>query len=449
MATIVRLPQMGQTMEEATITRWHVKEGDHVDVMDPLFEMLTDKVNMDVESDVAGTVLKILHPEGAVVPVQNSVVILGQPGEDIRVLLQGAGAAAVATEEPQEKAETSLAVEPAAASGMSERVKSSPRARKLAEESGLDFSLLAPAARGPEGRVVAADVMAYLESGGRRRASPLAQRVAAAEGVPLGGLVGTGPAGKIRREDVVRAATPVMEPEPAAAGEASDERMPLAGMRKVIADNVSRSKFTAPHVTLTAEVDMTETVKLRAQVNPDVERRFGVKLSFTEFVARAAALALRDHPWLNAGLEGGTLVKYGGIHLGIAVSLTEGLIVPVVRNADRLSVPDLSRAIKELRNQALANRLPPDSVRGGTFTITNIGAYGIDAFTPILNPPQAAILGVGRVAERAAVVEGQVVPRWLMVLSLSFDHRVVDGVPAALFLADVRSYLESPYRLLV
>lgn len=448
MAELVRMPLMGETMKEGTITRWHKKEGDAVERDEPVLEVMTDKVNMDVEAPRDGTILRILQPVDAVVPVQGPLFIIGDPSEDISELLASAGAPAApaAAPQPAERPTPAEAVpEPTAQIG---EIKASPRARKVAEELGVDLSLLAGRGTGPEGRVIERDVRAFAESAARERVriSPLAQRIAAEEGIRPEELVGTGPGGKITREDVARAARAVPEARPPAA---EVRRVPLSGLRKMVAENVARSFRTAPHVNLVVEVDMTEAVKLREQMLADLEARYGVRLSYTDMIVKAAALALRDRPNMNCTVEEDALVFHPNVNVGVAVAVPDGLLVPVIRDADRLPLPEVSARISELASKAREGRLSPDDLSGGTFTVTNLGPYGVDSFTPIINPPQCAILGVGRIAEKVVLREGRAEAVPVMKLCLSFDHRAVDGAPAAEFLGDVKGYLERPYRLLV
>ena len=452
MAELVRMPLMGETMKEGTITRWHKSEGDTVQRDEPVLEVMTDKVNMDVEAPRDGTILKILQSVDAVVPVQGPLFIIGEPGEDISALLASAGAqpAVEAVPRPAERPTPSAAAPEAASEPAAQvsELKASPRARKVAAELGVDLSLLAGRGSGPEGRVVERDVRAFAADMARERVriSPLAQRIAAEEGIRPEELIGTGPGGKITREDVARAARAMPETRPP---EGEVRRVPFSGLRKMVAENVARSFRTAPHVNLVMEVDMTEAVKLREQVLADLEARYGVRLSYTDMIVKAVALALRDRPNINCTVEDDALVFHPNVNVGVAVAVPDGLVVPVVRDADRKPLPDISAQIKELASKAREGRLSSDDLAGGTFTVTNLGPYGVDSFTPIINPPQCAILGVGRISEKVVLREGRAETVPVMKLCLSFDHRAVDGAPAAEFLGDVKAYLERPYRLLV
>ena len=472
MAQKLELPALGQSMEEGTITRWFKAEGDTVQKGETLYEVMTDKVNIEVESPVAGTLRKILAEVDTFVPVGDPVAILGEPNEDISALLGGAGAEEALTPQPPlpqtgegEPERISLTPPDLGAGGRSDptqangHVFASPRARRYADEYGVEIGLLSGRGTGVEGRVVEADVVAFYEEqqAAKRgqRVSPLAQRVAGEHGVPVESIAGTGHGGKVTQDDVRR----LLEPAPAAPMAAAPAPAPgapataqpgtiikLTGMRKMIADAVARSASTAPHVTLTLGVDMTEATRFRAQVLPAIEKTLGVRVSFTDIVATATVRALADHPLLNSTLAGTEITLHTPVHLGIAVSLgTEGLIVPVVKDAQAKSLGEFSKSLKVLVAKAKAGTLGTDEVTGGTFSITNLGTYGITQFNPIINPPQCAILGVCTITDTVVPVGGIAEVRPIMNLCLSFDHRITDGAPAAAFLARLKEILEQPY----
>jgi pyruvate dehydrogenase E2 component (dihydrolipoamide acetyltransferase) len=468
MATRLELPALGQTMEEGTITRWFKTEGEAVSKGEALYEVMTDKVNMEVEATESGVLRKILAAADETVPVGAPVAVLGTADEDIGALLSdGSTVAAVSQTEtsfPSERDNAAETVPPglstAVAFGSSEshtsRVFASPRARRYADEYGVDINLLIGRGTGVDGRVVETDVVAFYEAQQAlkksQRASPLAQKVAAAHGVPLGDVPGSGHGGKVTHDDVRRlleptapvptAVAPISAPVPT--GDVS--LFKLTGMRKMVADAVARSAATAPHVTLTIPVDMSEATRFRQQILPAIEKTQGVRVSFTDIIAKATARALADHPTLNSTLQGDTITQYQAVHLGIAVSLgADGLIVPVVKNAQSLSLGEFSTALKGLVAKAKKGTLASDEVTGGTFSITNLGTYGVTQFNPIINPPQAAILGVCTITESIVPINGQPQVRPMMNLCLSFDHRVTDGAPAAAFLARLKEILEQPY----
>lgn len=416
MATEVILPKLGLTQEDGTIVRWLKPEGSRVMKGEPLFEVMTDKATLEVEAPASGVVLRILVPEGATAPVATPIALIGEPGE----------AAPPAAEKPRGTAAAGMRVDgtgPAAVrperagsgvSGAEARVKISPRARALADARGIDVRALA--GTGPGGRIIERDVQQVLagHAGGSRASSVPAP----AHASPATAL-------------------------PAAASPAATR------MRSIIARRMMESVTTTAQLTLTTEVDMADTVRLRDEVGAELERRGGTRPTYTDVVVKATALALRDHPAVNARWEGEGVRRLNEIHIGVAVSLDEGLLVPVIRHADRATLAEVSAAIRDVSERARGLRLRPDEMRESTFTVTNLGMFDVDAFTPILNPPEAAILGVGRLHRKPVAVGERVEVRPTMVLSLTFDHRVVDGAPAAQFLQRVKYVLEHPYLLLL
>jgi len=437
MATKVILPMLGQTMEEGTITKWLKQEGDKVEKGEPLLEVMTDKVNMEVESPASGVLRKIIAQADQTVPVMDVIAVIGTADEPIDDLL-------AAKELPPEVLVTSSQPDVEAPASSPSKSFISPRARRLAHEHSINIEMLAGRGTGPDGRIVEKDVRAYIAEAAKVKASPLAARVAADKGIDLREIVGSGPHGKITREDVLQAGAPAPS-FPTIEGKV----IPFTGMRKMVADNVAKSAQTAVHVTLTAEVDMTEAVKMRQQILEEFERKYGARPTFTDLIVKAAARAILDHPIISASLQGNEIRIAGEVNIGVAVALDGGLIVPVVRNADRKALPEISTELKGLVEKARAGNLAADEISGGTFTVTNLGAYGVDAFNPVITPGQSAILGVCRIAEKPVIVEGRVTVRSMMNLCLSFDHRVVDGAPAAQFLQSVKALLESPYQLLI
>jgi pyruvate dehydrogenase E2 component (dihydrolipoamide acetyltransferase) len=475
MAKTLELPALGNSMEEGTITQWFKAEGEAVAKGEALYEVMTDKVNMEVEAPEAGVLRKILAAVDATVPVNDPVAILGTADEDISALLVGeaeeptpAQAPALPKQEGKEGIDTHSSPlrfgeggEGRAERGSDGRVFASPRARRYADEYGVDIAQLAGRGTGVDGRVVEADVVAFYEEEQAQkkaapRVSPLAQRVAAEHGVPIETVQGTGHGGKVTQEDVKRSVAPLpAASSPLPTGEGGAQRregsagtkiITLRGMRKMVADAVARSAQTAPHVTLTLPVDMSEATRFRQQILPAIEKSHGVRVSFTDIIAKAAARALQDHPYLNSTLVKDEITLHSSVHLGVAVSLgADGLIVPVVKDAQAKSLGEFSRALKDLAARAKNGSLTPDEVTGGTFSLTNLGTFGVTQFNPIIVPPQAAILGVCAIADTVVAVNGQPQVRPIMNLCLSFDHRVVDGAPAAAFLAQLKETLEQPY----
>lgn len=481
MAQLFTMPQLGSTMEEGTILKWYKNEGDTVRAGEALLEIETDKASMDVEAPADGVVRKILAPADAIVPIRQPIAILAEAGEPIEALLAEAGlGGAVAPESaPSPTAAPSAAPEPvttpvaaSAANGAAGPVFLSPRARRLADEKGIAIALLAGRGTGPQGRVIERDIETFLatqatlptvsataETAERAapRTTPLAARIADDLGVDLNDLATGLPGSRVRREDVLRhaeSARPVPEAVPAPAAKpvnvpAGVTVQPFGGMRKRIADNVAKSAFTAPHVTLTLEVDMTACAEFRTRLIPDVEKAYGARLSFTDILVKAVARALAEHPLLNASLVGNEVHLFTQKNIGVAVALEEGLIVPVVKSAEQKSLGAISSELKQLVDRSRSGKFTPDDLSGGTFTITNLGSFGIDVFDPIIVTGQAAILGVGRIADKPVVIQKEVVVRSMMNLCLSFDHRILDGAPAARFLQRLKELLETPMLVLI
>jgi pyruvate dehydrogenase E2 component (dihydrolipoamide acetyltransferase) len=321
-------------------------------------------------------------------------------------------------------------------------VPATPAARRLAKDRGIDISQVR--GTGPEGRIVEEDVTRFIQE--RERAprevliSPMARRLAQEHGLDITQITGSGPGGRIVEEDVRKLIEAKKEVPPVTAP--PGRVIPFIGMRQAIAERMAESLRTMAQVTVTTEVDVSETVRLREELKEEFD------LTYTDIVVKAVAMALKKHPLLNATLVGEDIHLLEEVNIGMAVALEEGLIVPVVREADKKGLSEIARETKRLAQGARENTLTVDEVTGGTFTVTNVGMYEVDTFTPIVNPPEAAILGVGRIIEKPAVKKGQIVVCSMMHLSLTFDHRIVDGAPAADFLRTVKHTLEKPYLLL-
>ncbi len=448
MALKFLLPLLGQTMEEGTINKWFKKEGDPVEKGEPLLEVMTDKVNMEVEAPISGVLRKIIAPEQSVVPVKDPIAIIGEADENIDDLL--AEIAAAPTETASSVAEAAAPVEkveePQAAPAVEEgRILASPRARKVARDKGLDISLLAGLGTGPGGRIVEKDVLNFLEKAeAKPKITPLAGKVAADLGVDIAGVSGTGPSGRITREDVERAAPSA----PVAPTPSLGRVIPFTGIRKAVAEAMARSAFTQPQLTHVMEVDMSECVNFREQLNKDLEKRSGIKLTFTDIIIKASARAIEDFPIVNSSLEPDRIVIHDDVHIAVAVAIDFGLVTPVIRSVRGKTLSTISKELKDLAERARSGKLSPSEMQGGTFTVTNLGAYGVDVFNPIINPPQSAILGVCRIAKRPVVVDDKIEIRPMMNLCLTYDHRVIDGAPAAEFLSRIKDLLENPYLIL-
>ena len=447
MAKKMVMPLLGQTMEEGTIIKWFKNEGDQIKAGEPLLEVLTDKVNMEVEAPESGVLRKILAQPDDVIPVKDPIAVIGTADEPIDDLLGPSKPAAREGEAPSEPTparkreaagEGEAPAEPAAvpAAPVGGRIFSSPAARRVARERGIDIAALAGRGTGPGGRIIEKDVVRYAASA--PRLTPLAGKIAADLGVQVGSVEGTGIGRRVTSEDIRRAAAPPRGPSIGGV-------IPFTGLRKAVAQAVAASAQSAVHVTLVAEVDMTECVRMRESMLADIEARYGVRISYTDIIVMAVARAIEDKPIVNSSLQGDQIVIHDRINIGIATAIEGGLVVPVVKDVASKTIPRISAEIKELVGRARAGKAHGDDFRGGTFTITNLGVYGIDSFDPVITPGQSAILGVCRITEKPAVFQGRIEIRSMMSLCLSFDHRVMDGAPAAEYLARLRQILESPY----
>ena len=307
----------------------------------------------------------------------------------------------------------------------------SPSARRLAKDNDIDLAVVP--VKGEEDRVTEEDVKAYLEALQSVRITPAAKKLAAEHHLDILKIQGSGPGGRIVEDDINNLVNP---PAPAAAAPGA---VPFSGVRQMIAENMVASLQGMAQVTIFSEIDVTELVDLRERLKKEFE------LTYTDLIVKAVTVALRKHPRLNATLDGEVILPLEDINIGVGVALDEGLIVPVIRNADKLSVPEIGAALRTLAGKARSNSLEIDEISGGTFTISNLGAFGVDGFTPIINPPELAILGVGRIVEKVVVYRGDIARRFMLVLSLTFDHRLVDGAPAAAFLQTLGDVLSHPY----
>ena len=429
MPTPVVMPQMGESIAEGTIVRWIKKVGENVERDEPLFEISTDKVDAEIPSPVAGVLTDIKVKEGETVAVNSVVAEIGQANEvrEARAPKAGAGEPGPAAPEkqqpdgqstsaptPADKTVAAVAAEQPSDNG---RRRSSPLVRRIAKEHNVDVAQIAGSGIG--GRVTKHDILGYIERGGERLSQARTP--------------GVGEPGKA---EPARAARPA-QVRPTGA----DRIEKLSMMRKKIADHMVLSKRTSAHVHSVFHVNFSTIEKLRQQKRAEYEQA-GVKLTYMAFIARVVVEALHRHPILNASIDGDNIVYKKDINLGIAVALEDGLIVPVIRNADEKNVLGLSRAIVDVAERARTKRLNPDEVHGGTFTITNPGQFGAQFGMPIINQPQVAILGVGTIEKRPVVIDDAIGIRTMAYLTLGYDHRLVDGAVADEFMADVKQHLE-------
>ena len=425
LANPVIMPRQGQSVESCIITTWHKKKGDTVAEGDILFSYETDKSAFDEKSLFSGTMLAVLCEEGDVVPCLDTVCIIGNEGEDISALTGGAPAAAEEAKEEAKapEAPASAPVSTAAEAASGDRIKISPRAKALALKSGVDMTAVVPT--GPHGRIIERDINAALDKGALAT-------VAAVEDFLSGKAPVTIPATK---DDA-----PACAPAPATPVEAEYEEVPMSGVRRAIARSMHASLSEMAQLTLNASFDATAIMEWRKTLKAGGEAMGLSKISINDMVMYAVSRVLLDHPTLNATLVDNTMRLYKHANVGMAVDTDRGLLVPTLFKADTLSLSDLSKAAKAAAAKAREGALTPDEMAGGSFTVTNLGSLGIESFTPVINPPQTAILGVCAVTNRLKA-DGSVYPA--MGLSLTFDHRAVDGAPAAKFLKDLCTALEN------
>ena len=434
------MPQMGESIAEGTIVRWIKKVGDSVDRDEPLFEISTDKVDAEIPSPAAGTLLEIAVKEGETVPVNSVVATIGAAGE-ATAAAPGASAPSGKTAKPEPQGD-----------GVPAKSPSSPAAAAPA----------GPAVRELNGGHGGADVS--VDDLRRQKSSPLVRRIAKEHGVDIRHIPGTGIAGRVTKQDILSyldaptsapVATPEARPAPGAPAAPSapvapsavtkfpsDEVVAMSVMRKKIAEHMVLSKRTSAHVYSVFEVNYSRVDEIRKSKRAEYEQR-GVKLTFTSFIAKVAVDCLRRHKTINASIDGDNIIYRRETNLGIAVALEGGLIVPVVKRADEMNILGLSRAIADIADRARAKKLNPDEVHGGTFTITNPGNFGAQFGLPIINQPQVAILGVGTIEKRPVVIDDMIGIRLMGYLTLGYDHRLVDGAVADQFMADLKKGIET------
>jgi pyruvate dehydrogenase E2 component (dihydrolipoamide acetyltransferase) len=431
MATKVHMEALSPTMEEGQVVQWLKSEGDVVASGDVLAEIETDKATMELVARGDGVLRKILVKEGGTAPVGEVIALIGSEDEDLGELEGGDAKSPDASADADETS-----------SDPGEDAPDEPAETASSADSG------GPADDGADAPEKGADA----PEGGRIKASPVARRLASEEGVDLGSVSGSGPGGRIVKRDVEEAAAAGGAPSAGAAPRAADgpeaEKVPLSQMRKTIAKRLVESIGPVPHFFLTVDVDMTRATEARDRINRDLERE-GVKLSFNDIVLKATAMALSRHPECNAHWGGDHIVRFHRVHLGVAVAIDDGLITPVIRDAERKGMAEISKEVRELAGRAREKKLKPDEYTGATFSVSNLGMFGIEAFTAVINPPEAGILAVGAVEERAVVIDGDLEVRPRMKITMSCDHRVIDGAQGSRFLQTLTRILEEPLAALV
>lgn len=435
------MPKLSSTMEVGTLLQWFKEEGDAVEVGEALFEIMTDKINIEVEAYEEGILLKRYYQEDAEVPVNHVIGYIGESGEQVPDTPPGdadADPSTAGTSESQQEEIVEQDEMPVKSVEAGQKVRATPAARRLASEADMDLTVITGS--GPSGRIHATDVEKAKQQ--TPKATPLAKKIANDQGLELTSIEGSGPHGKIYRKDLETGQTETLETT-------ETKRVKLEGIAKVVAQRMQESAQTVPHVTIHTEIDMSEVIAMRQSLLPIIEKQTGYRVSFTEIIVKAVAHTLGKHPIINASLEGNEIVFHDQINIGLAVAVDNGLLVPVIHQADQKGLAALTADSKTLAKQAREGQLKPASMSGGTFTISNLGMYAVDTFNPIINQPESAILGVGRINEKPVGVYGDIQLRPMMGLSLSFDHRIINGAPAAAFITDLKSVLEQPFELLV
>lgn len=439
MATIVVMPQLGNSVESCIIVEWMIAEGDTVSVDQTLASIETDKSTMEVPSTAEGTVLKLLWEEGDEVPVKDPLIIVGEPGEDISGLVPGGDAAPAEADAPAEQAAAPEAAAPAFAT---ERATGavSPRARALAASNGVDASAIAEGS-GPHGRVIERDVAAAIAAGPVLTSAARAAGVSAAEGTGIGGRVSVADAGRVPE---AAPAAAVAAPAAAADFPGASTSAPLKGVRKVVAKRMMESLTSTAQLTLNTTANAAGILAMRKKVK-NADEALGLnKITLNDLVCFAVSRTLLKYPVFNAHLEDGVLTEFEQVHLGFACDTPRGLLVPVIRSAQALGLKAFSDEAKRLAGGAIDGSLSPDFLSGGTFTVSNIGSFGIETFTPVINLPQTAILGVGAITPRPTVAaDGTIGVEQRINLSLTIDHQVIDGADGARFLRDLVAAIEN------
>ncbi|MDM5300908.1 dihydrolipoamide acetyltransferase family protein [Bacillus subtilis] len=397
MAVKVVMPKLGMAMKQGEVSIWNKKVGDPVEKGESIASIQSEKIEMDVEAPEKGTLIDIKVKEGEEVPPGTAICYIGDANESVP---EEAKAPVAEDSEP-------IAVQPEKQENKpvakKERIKISPVARKIAEKAGLDLKQ----------------------------------------------LKGTGPGGRIVKDDVTKALAEQKKDRPEPVSEQKAQETPVTGMRKVIAARMQESLANSAQLTITMKADITKLAALQKQLSPTAEERYGTKLTMTHFVSRAAVLALQAHPMLNSFYQNERIITHPYVHLGMAVALENGLVVPVIRHAEKQSLVELAKSISEHAKKAREGRAGSEELQGSTFSITNLGAFGIEHFTPILNPPETGILGIGASYDTPVYQGEEIVRSTILPLSLTFDHRACDGAPAAAFLKAIKTYLEEPAVLIL
>lgn len=444
MANLIMMPKLGFNMNEGKLVRWYKKEGEAIKKGEALFSVETDKTSIDIESTCDGYVRRLFIEEGDKLGVTLPIAIIGDKNENIDDVIKEAlskleGKTEVASSKPVQSVSGNEQVKAEFSCG--EKLMISPRARKAAKEKGIDLNSTDIKGTGFSGGICEKDVLGYADNALKTKASPLAKAMALDMGVDLSSIKGSGIGGKILKNDLFTKERSEITFD----GKEIRNVLPYSGVREIIGKRLSASKISAPHVYFTQKVDMEELLRLRKQIN----KAAGGKTSVTDYIVRAVVLAAEKYPGINASLQGDKIEEYSSVNVGIAVASPAGLIVPVIKNAEKMGLMDIQKASSGLVEKARQGKLTPDEYNGGTFTISNLGMFGIENFTAIINPPEAAILAVSATKDEPCIVEKQVRIKPMMNITLSVDHRIIDGLLAARFVTEVKILLENPAGLLI
>lgn len=471
MAVEIIMPKLGVDMQEGEIIEWKKQEGDTVNEGDVLLEINSDKTNMEIEAEDSGVLLKIIRQEGDVVPVTEVIGYIGAEGESVDNIASSEKTSEIPAPQSADAAPTVAPKEdverPALATaqtvlpqGDGSPVRATPAARKTAKEMGLSLGQIPGS--GPKGRVHVEDVENFKNA--QPKASPLARKMAADAGLDLASISGTGFNGKVMKEDILAAieaskpaqaaaVKPVKEEKAKAELPEGVEIIKMSAMRKAISKGMTNSYLTAPTFTLNYDIDMTEMIALRKKLIDPIMEKTGLKVSFTDLIGMAVVKTLMkpEHRYMNASLinDAQEIELHKFVNIGIAVGLDDGLIVPVVHNADKMTLADFVVASKDVIKKTQAGKLKAAEMSGSTFSITNLGMFGTKTFNPIINQPNSAILGIGATIPTPTVVDGEIVPRPIMAMCLTIDHRLVDGMNGAKFMVDLKNLMENPFGLLI
>lgn len=471
MAELVIMPKLGFNMSEGKLIKWYKNEGDPIKKGEALFSVETDKTSIDIESTEDGFVRKLFIEAGSKLAVTLPIAIIAGEDENIDGIVtdamkqlgrdggeapsgasgkEDARAAVAETVSKNDGEAVGLGVKSLKAGG---RIMATPRARRKAAEIGIDLETADIIGTGYLGGISEKDLLEYAASAPKLKASPLARKMAESEGLDISAISGTGSGGKIMKQDIKNAMGAAVQDAGLPSSYTYDgkeilETAPYDGVRKIIGDRLSSSMFTAPHIFFTQKVNLDKLLEFRKQVNDSQEK----KTSVTDYIAKAVVLTLKKYPDLNASLAGDVIEKYKSVNIGIAVASPSGLIVPVIKESQNMSVVEISKASAVLVEKARGGKLTPDEYTGGTFTISNLGMFGIDQFTAIINPPESGILAVSATKDEAVVItnekgEKEIAIKPMMNITLSADHRVVDGLLAAQAVAEIKDLLEQPLRL--